>query len=79
MNHTPDQVRQSIVHVLDEWADTTGHLPIDWLRSMDRAGCIIRSTVAGPVPDVQRRQEICAGIAANEGRQDKSVLRTFRR
>ena len=27
MNHTPDQVRQSIVHVLDEWAngpDTTG-------------------------------------------------------
>jgi hypothetical protein len=26
--HTPDQVRQSIIHVLDEWPDTAGaHLP----------------------------------------------------
>ena len=40
MNHTPNQVRQSIVHVLDEWAkpapDATGMRAFarsDWLRN----------------------------------------------
>ncbi len=41
MNHTPDQVRQSIAHVFDEWTDITGMSAFagtDWLSEIERIG-----------------------------------------
>jgi hypothetical protein len=63
MNQTLDQVRQSILHVLNEWAKA-GHLwdeHICLLRltqhsRSDRQGYINRTTTTGLGSDLQRRQ-----------------------
>ena len=52
MNHTLDQVRQSIVHVLDEWADTTAmsaSVRPDWLRMIRAVRAGIRHAERQPV------------------------------
>jgi hypothetical protein len=64
---TPDQVRQHIVHVLNEWAelapDTTGISAFarsDWLSTTDRIGqgYTTHMTTSDLLADLQRRQGI---------------------
>jgi hypothetical protein len=67
MNHTPDQVKQSIVHVLDEWAEAvpvtnemSAFARSDWLSKSDRIGqgFTMHTTTTDLVSDLQRRQRI---------------------
>jgi hypothetical protein len=67
IGHTPDQVRQHIVHVLNEWAemapDTTGISAFarsDWLSKTDRIGqgYATHTTTADLLADMLRRQGI---------------------
>jgi hypothetical protein len=62
-NHTPDQVRQSIAHVLDEWADSTAmsaSVRTDWLSRSDRIGDDLHHAHDDCWSGPQRRRNTCA-------------------
>ena len=72
MNATPDQARQSIVHVLNEWAVTTAH-------DSSRPGRLHHSEDNHRWSTTRGWQGICAGIVLTRVGRNESVLRTFRR
>jgi hypothetical protein len=67
IGRTPDEVRQSILHALNEWAEaaqvtkgTSAFARSDWLSKSDRIGqgYIMHTTTPDLMADMQRRQEI---------------------
>jgi hypothetical protein len=83
MNHALDQVRHSIAHVLDEWADTTAmsaSVQSDWLgmiRAVRAGFAMLRDNWRSTTRRIGRG--FVQGYRLMRAGRNESVLRTLRR